>query len=161
MAGTRGKRTKWSKESATAVLDTTRDEPGPLLISLQALQSRFGYVCDKDIELVAAACNVSRAEVHGVLTFYRDLRRTPPPNHLVQICVAEACQSLGSRSLVEAIERSCGTRIGETNADVEIQAAYCLGNCALGPAAFVDEVLIGRSTVEKIRSELSKSELRR
>lgn len=149
----------WSKESSMKVLETTRNEAGPILISLQALQARFGYVRSEDIELVAAACNVSRAEVHGVLTFYRDLRRTPPPNHLVQICIAEACQSLGSRELVKGIEKACGTEINQTNMDVEIRATYCLGNCALGPAAVVDEVLIGRSTVEKIRSELSKRDL--
>jgi len=156
MPGSRNKRAVWSKESATEVLEATRNEPGPILISLQALQARFGYVRQEDIEIVALACNVSRAEVHGVLTFYRDLRRTPPPAQLVQICIAEACQSLGSRALVKGVEIACGTQINQENSEVEIRATYCLGNCALGPAAFVDDVLIGRSTVEKIRSELGK-----
>jgi formate dehydrogenase subunit gamma len=148
----------WNKDVALKILQTTSVEPGPVLISLQAIQSRFGYVDDEAVELVALACNVSRAEVHGVLTFYHDLRRTPAPRHVVQICVAEACQSVGSRSLVTAIEGKFGVALGESHPEVEIQERFCLGNCALGPSAVVDGKLIGRCSVEKIRAALARDE---
>lgn len=150
-----GANSKWSTESAQALLETLREEPGPVLLALQSLQAKFGYIRKEDVDLVALAFNVSRAEVHGVLTFYHDLRQTPPPAHLVKLCVAEACQAVGSRSLVAQVESSLGTKIGDVNSEVEIQPTYCFGNCALGPASMVDGALIGRSTLEKIRSALS------
>ena len=142
--------TPWSSEAASAVLDTTRDKPGPVLISLQALQNAFGYVPKDAVEMVAKACNVSRADVHGVLTFYHDLRTSPPPQNSVRICVAEACQSVGSQRLVEETERVFGTRMDESNEDVELKSVYCLGNCALGPSAMVNGELIGRSTADAL-----------
>ena len=131
----------WSKEAALDVLATTRDEPGPVLISLQAIQKHFGYVPHDAIALVADVCNVSRADVHGVLTFYHDLRISPTPKNSVRLCAAEACQAVGSRELAKALER---------NGTVEIEIAYCFGNCALGPSAMVNGKLIGRATVEAL-----------
>ena len=157
MPSVQGAYAKWSKESSLALLETLRPEPGPVLLALQTLQAKFGYIRKEDVELVAHTFNVSRAEVHGVLTFYEDLRQTPPPSHIVRICVAEACQSVGSRALAAKAEESLGTNIGEVNPEVEIQATYCFGNCALGPASMVNGSLIGRSTLEKIRSALSGS----
>jgi formate dehydrogenase subunit gamma len=131
----------WSKEAALGILATTRDEPGPVLISLQALQQDFGYVPKEAIALVADACNVSRADVHGVLTFYHDLLTSPRPGNTVRLCAAEACQAVGSRELVKALEES-GT--------VKIEKTYCFGNCALGPSAVVNGKLMGRATVESV-----------
>ena len=142
----------WSSEAASAVLDTTCNKPGPVLISLQALQNAFGYVPKEAVQMVAKACNVSRADVHGVLTFYHDLRTSPPPHSSVRICVAEACQSVGSRKLVEDVEKVFGTRMEESNEEVELKPVYCLGNCALGPSAMVNGELIGRATAEGLRS---------
>ena len=143
--------TPWSPEAASAVLVTTCDKPGPILISLQALQKEFGYVLSEAVELVAKACNVSRADVHGVLTFYHDLRTSPPPKTSVHVCVAEACQSLGSRKLVEDVEKAFGMRMEEANQDVELKPVYCLGNCALGPSAVVNGELVGRATAQKLQ----------
>ena len=95
----------WSLDTASAVLATTCDKPGPVLISLQAIQERFGYVPEQAVELVAKGCNVSRADVHGVLTFYHDLRTTMPSTTTLRICVAEACQAVGSRDLVSEVEK--------------------------------------------------------
>lgn len=131
----------WSKEAALGVLATTRDEPGPVFISLQAIQKHFGYVHQDAIALVADVCNVSRAEVHGVLTFYHDLRTSPAPKNSVRLCAAEACQAVGSRELAKALEG---------NGTVEIEIAFCLGNCALGPSAMVNGKLMGRATVEAL-----------
>jgi len=140
----------WSVDAATAVLATTCDKPGPILISLQALQEEFGYVHEQDIELVAKACNVSRADVHGVLTYYHDLRTSAPAITTLRICVAEACQAVGSRDLVNDVERSFNARMDEAGESVELKSVYCLGNCALGPSAMVNGVLVGRASAQTL-----------
>lgn len=142
----------WSKEAAIAVLDSTCDKPGPVLISLQALQEEFGYVHPEAVALVAVACNVSRADVHGVLTYYHDLRRTPPPENVVRICAAEACQSVGARKLMEAAKKSLPS-------DVEVREVFCFGNCALGPSATINGKLIGRAKLEDLLTALIIGEL--
>ena len=140
----------WSIEEATRVLSPLKNVQGPVLIALQAVQERFGYVHEDAVSLIAETFNVSRADVHGVLTYYHDLRTTPAPTRCIQICVAEACQSVGSRELVAAVEKKLGKKIDETYADVEIKSAYCFGNCALGPSAMVDGELVGRANLEKV-----------
>ena len=140
----------WSIEEATRVLSPLKDVQGPVLIALQAVQERFGYVHEDAVGLIAETFNVSRADVHGVLTYYHDLRTTPAPARSIHICVAEACQAVGSRDLVAAVEKKLGKKIDETHADVEIKSAYCFGNCALSPAAMVDGELVGRATVERV-----------
>ena len=140
----------WSIEEGTQVLSSLKNVQGPVLIALQAIQERFGYVHDEAVSLIAETFNVSRADVHGVLTYYHDLRTTPSPVRLIQICVAEACQAVGSRDLVAAVEKKLGKKIDQTYADVEIKSAYCFGNCALGPAAMVDGQLVGRASVENV-----------
>lgn len=140
----------WSVEAASAVLLSTCDKPGPVLISLQALQNEFGYLPAGAVELVAKACNVSRADVHGVLTYYHDLRTTLPPPTTLRICVAEACQSVGSRELVREVEKAFNTRMSEANDQVELHPVYCLGNCALGPSAVVNGQLVGRATAQAL-----------
>jgi len=137
--------TAWSKEAALAALELIRDEPGPVLIALQRIQSVFGYVPSEAVEIIANYFNVTRADVHGVLTFYHDLRTTPPPEHQIQICVAEACQAVGSRELESQIKATYGEQVSD---------AFCFGNCALGPAVMVDEKLIGRATPTEIAQAL-------
>ena len=140
----------WSIEEATRVLTPLKNVQGPVLIALQAVQERFGYVHEDAVGLIAETFNASRADVHGVLTYYHDLRTTPAPARSIHICVAEACQAVGSRELVAAVEKKLGKKIDETHAAVEIKSAYCFGNCALSPAAMVDGQLVGRATVEKV-----------
>ena len=139
-----------SIKEATVVLSALKNVQGPVLIALQSIQERFGYVHEDAVALIAETFNVSRADVHGVLTYYHDLRTTPSPARCIQICVAEACQAVGSRALVAAVEKKLGKKIDETYTDVEIKSAYCFGNCALGPAAMVDGELVGRASVEKV-----------
>ncbi|HEY3293628.1 MAG TPA: NAD(P)H-dependent oxidoreductase subunit E [Candidatus Nanopelagicaceae bacterium] len=141
----------WSVDAASAVLATTCDKPGPILISLQALQEEFGYVHEQDVELVAKACNVSRADVHGVLTYYHDLRTSPPAATTLRICVAEACQAVGCRDLVDEVEKVFNARMDEAGEDVELKSVYCLGNCALGPSAMVNGVLMGRASAQGLK----------
>ena len=131
----------WNVAIAEEVIATLRDEPGPVLIALQAIQEKFGYVHDDAHQLIADAFNVSRAEVYGVFTYYHDLKKTPHGEKFVKICAAEACQAVGCDSLIaDAIQ-----------AGFEVEKAYCFGNCALGPAAMVGDRLIGRATVEKLK----------
>ncbi len=135
----------WDSQVAESILASLASDPGPVLISLQALQEHFGYVHSEAVALIASTFNVSRADVHGVLTFYHELRTTPAPEHQVHICAAEACQAMGARSLQSEVE-------GAVSA--EVSKVYCLGNCALAPAAVVDGKLIGRATLAKIVEEL-------
>lgn len=130
----------WSKDEALLVLSQTRDKPGPVLISLQAIQSVFGFVPTPAVALIAEACNVSRAEVHGVLTFYSDLRTFLLPANHVRVCVAEACQAVGSRELVSGLKSQ----------GVEFDKAFCFGNCALGPSASVNGKLQGRASIDSV-----------
>ncbi|MGE0213817.1 MAG: NAD(P)H-dependent oxidoreductase subunit E [Parvibaculaceae bacterium] len=127
------------------------NRPENLIEMLHEVQDRLGYVSDGAVATLAHAINRSRAEVHGVLTFYHDFHRAPAGRHSVKICGAEACQSMGCRGLVRHAERRLGTRMGETTADraITLETVYCLGNCALSPAVMIDGELHGRVTPEK------------
>ena len=157
MTATPARFTTWSHESAVILLAETSTDPGPVLVSLQAVQDRFGYVPAEAVSLIADACNVSRADVHGVLTFYTDLRTSPPPDVPVRLCAAEACQSVGGRELKRDWERRCGESAELAEATGADEPVFCLGNCALAPAALVGGVLVGRATVEKVESMVRRS----
>ena len=131
----------FSQEVARALLASLREEKGPVLMALQLMQREFGYVDKACVELIANFFNKSRADVHGVLTFYHDLRTTPPGEHQISICVAEACQAVGARELSKVVK----TKFTDETSD-----AYCFGNCALGPSVMVDGKIIGRATLAKI-----------
>ena len=131
----------WNVAIAEDVIATLRDEPGPVLIALQALQEKFGFVHDDAHQLIADAFNVSRAEVFGVFTYYHDLKTTPQSSNTVKICAAEACQAVGCDKLIAEAQA----------AGFAVEKAYCFGNCALGPAAMIGNRLIGRATVEKLK----------
>ncbi len=135
-----------------ALLAETSTDPGPVLVSLQAVQDRFGYVPAQAVSLIADACNVSRADVHGVLTFYSDLRTSPPPDVPVRLCAAEACQSVGGRELKRDWERRCGESAELAEATGADEPVFCLGTCVLALAALAGRALLGRATVEKVES---------
>jgi len=140
----------WSQEAARSILLPLQNEPGPVLMALQAISKHFGYVHPDAVAIVASEFNVSRADVHGVLTFYHDFRTTPAPKNCIKICVAEACQAVGSRELVIAAQKEFGIVIDQMSLDTEIQSAYCFGNCALGPATMVNGALIGKTDIAKL-----------
>jgi formate dehydrogenase subunit gamma len=139
-------RAPWDPALVSEIIAEWVDAPGGLLPLLQALQARFAYVPDAAVPMVAEALNLSRAEVHGVLTFYHDFRRAPTGRHVVKLCRAEACQARGGRAVDAALRRMLGIDFGETTSDgaVTLETAYCLGLCASGPAALVDDVPVGR-----------------
>lgn len=114
-----------------------------MLMAFQEIQAEFGYVPDGAIAAVAEALNVSRADAYGVLTFYSDLRTQPPRPVSVRICMGEACQAVGARDLLAAVQ-------GLDSARCEVAHVYCVGNCALGPSAVVDGRLIGRASAETV-----------
>jgi formate dehydrogenase subunit gamma len=125
--------------------------PEHLLPLLQQVQSRVGWVPPGAIRQVAHAFNLSRAEVHGVVTFYHDLREAPVGTHVVQLCMAEACQAVGCRALASHAQTSLGVPMGESTADgrVHLEAAYCFGNCALGPTMRIGDRVYGGVSSER------------
>jgi formate dehydrogenase subunit gamma len=140
-----------------------RDDEGPLLEVLHAVQAELGWVSPEATRLVADRLNLSRAEVHGVVTFYADLRQSPPAEHLVRVCAAEACQARGSRDLVDAAQRRLGAALGERSADGRwgLDKVFCLGNCALGPSAEVDGVTYGRVDAGRLDAAIARAEAAR
>lgn len=140
---------QWSEEAALELISALAAMRGPLLPILHALEDTFGYIDPSAVGLIATALNLSRADVYGVVTFYSDLRSSPPGEVSVQICRGEACQSVGAHALAEHAVNSIGVGFGETSADgsVTLDEVFCLGNCALGPTVCVDGRLHGRVQV--------------
>jgi formate dehydrogenase subunit gamma len=133
------RRAVWNEEEAETVIAAQKERG--LLPVLCALNETFGYLHKDAVALVAQALNLSRAEVHGVASFYHDFREHPPGRHVLKLCGAEACQSMGGNALAEHVTRELGIAFGETTADetLTLERVYCLGLCALAPAALLDE----------------------
>ena len=127
-------------------LDQLGDLPGALLPVLHEVQNQLGYVPKDAVPAIAEGLNLSRAEVHGVISFYHHFRSDPAGAHVVQVCRAEACQAVGGRALEAHIKAKLDVDYGETTADgkVTLEPVYCLGNCACGPSVQVDERLHAR-----------------
>jgi len=139
------------RETVRRIIADMKDRPGPLIELLHAVQAALGYVPADAVPIVAEALNLSRAEVHGVVTFYHFFRETPPGKHTVHICRAEACQSMGANALVTHAKKRLGVDFHETTPDgvFSLEPVFCLGNCALSPAAMIDGNLYGRVTPER------------
>jgi formate dehydrogenase subunit gamma len=134
-----------------AAIDANIAKEGALMPVLHAVQDSVGYVPDDAIPLIAHMLNLSRAEVHGVVSFYHHFRTHPPGRHVVRICRAEACQALGARTLEAHAKATLGVDWHETTADgaITLEAIYCLGNCGCGPSVLVDpDALHARMTPE-------------
>lgn len=145
------------------ILDRWAAVPGSLLPILHDVQAAFGHIPAGAVPPIAKALNRSRAEIHGVISFYHDFRTAPPGRHVLKLCQAESCQACGSRELTAHVERALGCKLGETSADgaVTLDAVYCLGNCAASPAAMLDGELLGRVSTEKIDRLLAQARSRR
>jgi formate dehydrogenase subunit gamma len=131
---------------ALAVCAAHGNKPENLLEILHDLQHAVGYVPESTLPLIANAVNLSRAEVHGVVSFYHDFKREPAGCHVIKICRAEACQAMGTDHLCSHAEKSLKTEMGGTTADgrVTIEQVFCLGNCALSPAILIGDRLYGK-----------------
>lgn len=125
---------------------------GSLLPMLHAVQEVLGHIPPEAVPVIADALNLSSAEVHGVVTFYHDYRKAPAGRHVLKLCSAEACQSMGSAAVADKLTALLGAPMGETSADgaVTIEPVYCLGLCSCAPAALLDGEPIGRLGDEKI-----------
>ncbi|MGS4989500.1 formate dehydrogenase subunit gamma [Roseibium sp. RP-7] len=146
-------------EQISAVMEDFITLEGPLLPMLHGLQAEFGYVPQAAVELIAEALNLSKAEVHGVISFYHDFRKAPAGRHVVKICRAEACQAVGGEALGEAVLAKLGLDWHGTtrNGDVTLEPVYCLGLCACAPAAMVDGKVIGRVTEDRMTRILQEA----
>ncbi|KRE20847.1 ATP synthase subunit E [Bosea sp. Root483D1] len=142
----------WDEDGARLIIADLSHLEGATLPILHALQEEFGYVDPQAVPLIAEVLNLSRADVHGTISFYHDFRTAPPPRHIVKLCRAEACQALGCEALVEDLAREHGIVVDshDGNRDAVVETVYCLGNCALGPSALVEGELIGRVDADRI-----------
>jgi len=139
----------YDKQSAREIIEGFENRPEMLVQILHAFLDRFGWISDEAIRQLASELNLSRADVHGVVSYYHDFRTSPPGKHVVKICEAEACQSMGSRELSEHAQESLGLGMHESNDDVTLEPVYCLGNCACSPAIMVDGKTFGRVNADR------------
>lgn len=150
-------RPHWDEDEARALLAPLVGTPGALLPALHALQDRYGYVPPDAIAVIADVFNVSRADVHGVVTFYDWFRATPPGRRTLRICRAEACQAMGANALVAHAQALLGIDFHATTADgaLSLEPAFCLGNCACAPSIMLDEQLHGRMNAARLDALLA------
>lgn len=140
------------------IVDAHRALEGPLLPMLHTLQEAFGYIPTQAHGPICDALNITRAELHGVITFYHDFREKPAGRHVLKICRAEACQSVGGAAVADALLAKLGLEWHDTTANgaVTIEPVYCLGMCACAPAAMVDDRVVGRVDAAKLDKLLAE-----
>lgn len=140
------------RETVLRVAASLKSRPGCLLEILHGVQAALGYIPADAVPLIAEELNISRAEVHGVVTFYHYFRHDAPGRHTLQICRAESCQAMGAEALADHVRCSLGVDFKQTTADgaVTLEPVYCLGNCACSPAVMLDGELHGRMTPQRL-----------
>lgn len=138
--------TKYDKSIASEIIKQFDAKPEMLVQVLHAFVQRYGFISEEAIRQIATELNLSRADVHGVVSFYHDFRTTPPGEHVVKICQAESCQAMGSRELTTHAEGKLGIKLHGTTGDgsISLEPVYCLGNCACSPAVMIDDKVYGR-----------------
>ncbi len=148
-----------AEETARTLAAKHGNRPDALIEILHDVQSELGFVPDSAVPALAQALNLSRAEVHGVVTFYHDFRSKPAGRHVLKLCRAEACQSMGGEAIVQRAEDRLGVSCGETSADgrVTLEPIYCLGLCATAPSAMIDGRIVGRMTAERLDALLKEA----
>lgn len=147
-------------ESVKGIVAGLSHKPGALLPILHAIQDTLGYVPPESVPLIARELNLSRAEVHGVITFYHYFRDTPPGRHTIHICRAEACQAMGSDALETHVKRTLGIDYHENTRDGEfsLEPVYCLGNCACSPSVMVGTEIHGRVSPERFDEIIAETQ---
>jgi formate dehydrogenase subunit gamma len=145
------------------VIEAHGEKEGALLPVLHAVQAALGYIPADTVPAIAKALRLSRAEVHGVLSFYHDFRPEPGGRHTLQVCRAEACQAVGARELEAHVLATLGIDYGQTTPDgaLTLEPVYCLGNCACGPAIRFDDTVLGRvgnATIDALLDDLAREE---
>jgi len=139
------------REAVEGAVEKHHGKMGALLPVLHSLQEVFGFIPKEAVPMMAGAMNLSRAEIHGVMSFYHDFRSEPPGQHIVQLCRAEACQAMGARELELHAREHLGIDFGETTADglFTLEPVYCLGNCACSPSIRINDETYARVSVDK------------
>ena len=150
----------WRAERAAAIIAEHREIEGATLVILHALQEAFGYVPEPAIPMVAEALSLSRAEVHGVFTFYHDFRKEPAGCHVLKLCRSEACQAAGGDTLAAHAAAKLGIASGYTTSDnrVTLEPIYCLGLCATAPSAMFDGRVVGRLDEARIDALVAEAQ---
>jgi formate dehydrogenase subunit gamma len=130
----------WNQQTAETIIAAHLHQEGPLLPILHAFQEEFGFISEPAMRLIATALNITRAEVYGVVSFYHDYRQEPAGRHVLKLCRAEACQSMGGEANAAALLKRLGLDWGGTTPDgrLTIEPIYCLGLCACAPSAMLD-----------------------
>ena len=133
------------------ILAQHQNQAGALLPVLHDIQDALGFIPKEAVDPIAKAMNLSRAEVHGVITYYHHFRQEQPGRHIVQVCRAEACQAMGAQALLSHAQAALGCKTHGTSGDgaVTLEPVYCLGLCALSPAIMINEVVHARVTPQK------------
>lgn len=146
-----------AREQIEAALAAHQGRPGPLLEVLHDVQNRLGYVPPAAIPIIADALNLSRADVHGVVTFYHHFRQAPGGRHVIQLCQAEACRAMHCDKLTEYAQRKLGVSLHGTTPDgrYTLEPVYCLGNCACGPSVMIDGEVHSRVTPDSFDALLA------
>ena len=149
--------TNFSQSDMKARLAAFATEPGGLLPALHDCHNAYGYIDKRVIPILADVFNLSRAEVHGVISFYHDFRDAAPGAHVIKICQAEACQAMGTRDLTAHAKRQLGIEFHQTQASgrCTLEPVYCLGNCACAPAIMIDDAVYGRVDKDRFDTLLS------
>ncbi|MDH4126389.1 MAG: NAD(P)H-dependent oxidoreductase subunit E [Gammaproteobacteria bacterium] len=137
-------RENYNQAGASELIRAHGNRPEMLVQILHAFMDRFGWISEEAVRQLASELNLSRADVHGVVSYYHDFRTSPAARHVVKICAAEACQAMGSRALIKHAEKSLRLNMHESNDKVTLEPVYCLGNCACSPAIMVDGKTFGR-----------------
>lgn len=139
-----------------AMVAALKDIPGALLPILHRIQDEIGYIPAEAVPVIAKELNLTRAEVHGVISFYHDFRSEAPGRHIVKVCQAESCQAMGSAVLTRHVKSHLGVEFHATTADraFTLEPVYCLGNCALSPAVMIDGEIYGRVTPQRFQQVL-------
>ena len=151
-------------ETVRTIIDAHRHREGALLPMLHGIQDALGWVPPEATPMLAEALKRSRAEIHGVISFYHHFRTTPPGRHVLQLCRAESCQAMGAAALEAHAHARLGIDYGETTADgaITLEAVYCLGNCACSPSLRVGDEIVGRvdaARFDDIVAELREAEV--
>jgi len=149
----------WSEERGAAIIAREAAREGATLPILHALQQAFGYVHAEAIRMIAERLNLTRAEVYGVMSFYHDFRRAPAGRHVLRLCRAEACQSLGGDAVAAHVCRRLGVDWHDTTADgaVTLEPVFCLGLCSVGPSALLDGTPLGRLDNARVDAALDRA----
>jgi formate dehydrogenase subunit gamma len=147
----------WDRAVVESIAHALKDKPGALMPILRRIQDELGWVPRDSVPVLADILNLSRAEVHGVLTFYHDFRHEPPGRIVVKVCRAESCQAMGAVALADHVKQRLGCDFGETSADgaFTLEPVYCLGNCACSPAVVINNELLGRVTNQRFDEALA------